>query len=155
MGVRGENGTGIGVEGPGGAPDVVVLPESETRRPFGVIVASAVGGFRTLVRQHVELAKLEATEAAATRVQGAGMMGGAAVMGLYAVGFLAAAAAAGLALVLPTWAAILIVAAVFIVVAVVLFLVGRTAMRTAPPTTERTKETLKEDARWAKQQMAR
>ena len=54
----------------------------------------------------------------------------------------------------PAWAAILIVAAVFVVAAAVLALVGRRAMRTAP-TAERTKETLKEDARWAKQQIAR
>ena len=36
----------------------------------------------------------------------------------------------------------------------VLALVGRKAMRTAP-TAERTREMLKEDARWAKQQIAR
>jgi hypothetical protein len=127
---------------------------SEAKRPFGVVVASAVSGFRTLLRQHVELAKLESTEAAAVRAQGAGMMAGAAVMALFAVGFAAAAAAAGLALVMPTWAAILIVAAVFLVVAGVLMLVGRGALRNAP-TAERTREALKEDARWAKQQIAR
>jgi MFS family permease len=128
--------------------------ESGTKRPFGVVVASAVGGFRTLLRQHVELAKLESTEAASVRAQGAGMMAGAAVMALFAVGFAAAAAAAGLALMMPTWAAILIVAVVFLVVAGVLMLVGRGALRKAP-TAERTREALKEDARWAKRQIAR
>jgi uncharacterized membrane protein len=152
--VQGANGTGIGVTDPAGASQVVVLPESTAKRPFGVIVASAVGGFRTLLRQHTELARLEATEAAKSRAQGAGMMGGAGVMAFYALGFGAAAVAAGLAVVLPTWAAILIVAAVFVVAAAVLALVGRKAMRTAP-TAERTREMLKEDARWAKQQIAR
>jgi membrane protein implicated in regulation of membrane protease activity len=75
-------------------------------------------------------------------------------MAFYALGFGAAAVAAGLAVVLPTWAAILIVAAVFVVAAAVLALVGRKAVRTAP-TAERTREMLKEDARWAKQQIAR
>jgi fatty acid desaturase len=125
------------------------------RRPFGAVVASAVDGFRTLARKHVELARLDVTEAASIRTRGVGMMVGAAVAGMYAVGFVAAAGAAGLALVVPTWAAILIVAALLIVVAGVLVLVGRHAVRTAPPPGELTRETLKEDARWAKRQIAR
>ena len=125
------------------------------KRPFGVVVASAVDGFRTLVRQHVELARLEVTEAAAVRVQGAGFMAAAVVVAMYVVGFVAAAGAAGLALVFPTWAAILIVAALLVVVAGVLVLIARSALRTAPSAGERTRETLKEDARWAKRQIGR
>jgi membrane protein implicated in regulation of membrane protease activity len=88
------------------------------------------------------------------RAQGAGMMAAAGVLALFALGFGAASAAAALALVMPMWAAILIVAAVFVAVAGVLVLVGRRAMRTAPAV-ERTRQTLKEDARWARQQIAR
>jgi fatty acid desaturase len=130
-------------------------PQDEARRPFGVVVASVVDGFRTLVRQRAELARLEVTEAATTRATGAGMMGAAAVIALFAVGFVAAAIAAALALVLPVWAAILIVAALLLACAGVLVLVGRRTLRTAPPPTDRTRETLKEDARWARQQIAR
>ncbi len=46
-------------------------------------------------------------------------------------------------------------AAVFAAGAGVLILVGRRTIRTAPTTTERTQETLKEDAPWAKRQLAR
>lgn len=125
------------------------------RRPFGTVVASAVSGFRTLARQHVELAKIEGTEAVAVRGMGAGMMAAAGVVAAYAVGFLAAALAAALALVLPVWAAILIVTIVLGLVAALLVVLGRRAIRTAPPAVERTKEMLKEDARWAKQQIGR
>ena len=125
------------------------------KRPFGVVVASAVDGFRRLARKHVELARLEVTEAASIRTQGVGMIAGAAVVAMYAVGFGAAAGAAGLALVMPTWAAILIVAALLVVGAGVLVLLARRALRTAPAAGERTRETLKEDARWAKRQIAR
>ncbi len=125
------------------------------KRPFGVVAASAIDGFRTLARKHVELARLEVTEAASIRTQGAGMMVGAAVVAMYAVGFVAAAGAAGLALVMPTWAAILIVAALLIVVAWMLVLVARRRLRTAPAVGERTREALKEDALWAKRQTAR
>ena len=119
------------------------------------MVASAVEGFRTLARQHLELAKLEVAEAASVRGAGLGMMAAAAVVVMYAIGFVAAAGAAALALVWPVWAAILTIAVLMMVVALVLVLVGRRAMRTAPPAGQLTRETLKEDARWAKRQLAR
>ena len=125
------------------------------KRPLGTVVASAVDGARTLLRQHVDLAKVEAKEAASVRAAGAGTMAAAGVVAMYAVGFIAAAGAAALALVLPTWAAILIVAVLLLAVAGVLVLVGRRTIRTAPPPVERTRATLKEDARWARQQIAR
>ena len=76
----------------------------EERRAIGTVIASAVGGLRTLARQHVELAKLEVAEAASVRGAGVGMMAAAAVVVMYAIGFVAAAAAAALALVWPVWA---------------------------------------------------
>jgi hypothetical protein len=154
MSVRDQGGGGVWVDAPSDPSRVVVLPESPVKRPFGVIVASAVGRLRALARQHAELAKLEATEAATSRAQGAGMMGAAAVLAVLTVGFVAASVAAALALVMPVWAAILIVAVMLAVATGVLVMIGRRSMREAP-TVERTKETLKEDARWAKRQIAR
>ena len=131
-------------------------PATDTeRRPLGAVMASAVEGFRTLARQHLELAKIEVAEAASIRGAGVGMMAAAAVVAMYAIGFVAAAGAAALALVWPVWAAILTVAVLMIVVAGVLVLIGRRAIRTAPPPVLQTRETLKEDARWAKRQMER
>jgi hypothetical protein len=127
----------------------------DTRRPLGVVAASAVAGIRTLVRKHLELAKIEATEAASVRAAGAGMIAAAGVVAMYAIGFIAAAGAAALALVLPTWAAILLVAVLLLAIAGGLVLGGRRAIRTAPAPASRTQETLKEDARWARQQIAR
>lgn len=125
------------------------------RRPLGVVVGSTVDGFRTLLRKHVELAKIEVTEIASVRAKGAGLMAAAAVLVLFALGYAAAAAAAALALVMPTWAADLILAVALVLVALVLVSVGRRTMRTAPTAPERTREAVKEDARWAKQQIAR
>jgi MFS family permease len=132
-----------------------VATTSTERRLVGTVMASAVAGFRTLARQHLELAKIEVVEAASVRGQGVGLMAAAAVVVMYAIGFLAAAGAAALALVWPVWAAILTVAVVMIVVAWALVLVGRRAIRKAPPPTVQTRETLKEDARWAKRQIER
>jgi fatty acid desaturase len=125
------------------------------RRPLGTVMASAVEGFRTLARQHVELAKIEVAEAASVRGVGVGMMAAAAVVVMYAIGFVAAAGAAALSLVWPVWAAILTVAVLMIVVAWALVLIGRRAIRTAPPPVVQTREALKEDARWAKRQIER
>jgi membrane protein implicated in regulation of membrane protease activity len=128
-------------------------PTGAARRPLGDVIASVVDGAKTLARQRVELAKLEATEAAVVRAKGGGMFAGAAVLGLFAFGFIAAAGAAALATVLPVWAAILIIGALLLVIAAILAAVGRRVMKRAPKPGERTKQTLKEDARWAKQQI--
>lgn len=125
------------------------------RRAFGTVVASAVRGFGTLAQQHLELAKLEVAEAASVRGVGVGMMVAAAVVVMYAIGFVAAAGAAALALVWPVWAAILTVAVLMIVVALLLVALGRRAIRNAPKAAPLTQEALKEDARWAKRQIGR
>lgn len=140
-------------DGAAGADRTGSLPPG--KRPLGTVIASAVDGVRTLVRKHVELARIEVTEAAGVRAKGVGMMAAAGVFGVFAVAFVAASASAALDLVLPRWAANLIVAAAFLAIAGALMLVGRRAIQTAPSGTERTKEMLKEDARWAKQQLAR
>lgn len=125
------------------------------RRPLGVLVASAIAGVRTLARAHVGLAKVELREAASVRAKGGGMIAAAAVVAMYAIGFLAAAGAAGLAVVLPVWAAILIVAALLLGIAGALIVAAKRTIRTAPPPGERTRDTLREDARWARRQIER
>jgi hypothetical protein len=144
-------------QGNGGASETSTATASSpsgARRPIGAVVSSIVGGVQTLIRKQVELAKIEAGEAVAVRAKGGGMMVAAAVLGLFALGFVAASGSAALDIVLPAWAAYLIVGAAFAVIAAALVLAGRHAIRTAP-TPERTQETLKEDARWAKRQLAR
>ena len=152
----GGNG-GIGRSASNGMASAVASgpPPPRPKRPLGAVITSAIDGTRILVRKQVELARIEMTEAVSVRAKGAGMMAGAAVMALFALGFVAAAGSVALALVLPAWAANLIVGLVFVAMAGVLALVGRNAIRNAPTTPERTQETLKEDARWARQQIAR
>ena len=149
----GGNG-GFGQSASSGTPGAVAsgLPP---KRPLGAVITSAIDGTRILLRKQVELAKIEVSEAVSVRAKGAGMMAGAGVMGLFALGFVAAAGSVALALVLPAWAANLIVAAVFVAIAGVLALIGRNDIRNAPTTPEQTQETLKEDARWARQQIAK
>ncbi|HKI28133.1 MAG TPA: phage holin family protein [Actinomycetota bacterium] len=152
----GGNG-GVGRSASNGTANAVASgpPPPRPKRPLGAVITSAIDGTRILLRKQVELARIEMTEAVSVRAKGAGMMAAAALMALFALGFVAAAGSVALALVLPAWAANLIVGLVFVAIAGVLALVGRNAIRNAPTTPERTQETLKEDARWARQQIAK
>jgi len=142
-----------GGAGASGTP-AVDAPTRGARRPIGVVISSIVGGAQTLIRKQVELAKIEVGEAAAARGKGVGLMVTAAVLGFLAIWFVALSGSAALDLVLPTWAAHLIIAVVLGVIGWVLVVVGRRAIKTAP-TPKLSQETMKEDARWAKRQLAR
>jgi len=106
-----------------------------------------------LVRQEVELAKAELAEKGKRVGIGAGMFGGAGVLGLYALGALTATFILLLATVIDqAWLAALIVAAVYGAIAGVLALLGRNQVQEAAPAApERTVETVKEDVEWVKQ----
>lgn len=103
-----------------------------------------------LVRQEMALARAELTEQGKQVGMGAGLLGGAAVATLLALGALSAAAIAGLDEVVPLWLAALIVGALWGAIAGVLALRGRGEVREATPPAPQTVETVKEDVQWAK-----
>jgi uncharacterized membrane protein YqjE len=107
----------------------------------------------TLVRQEVELAKLELTEKGKQAGVGAGILGGAGLVAVLGIAALTAALIAGLAQAMDVWVAALIVGVVYIAVAGVLALLGRDRVRRGmPPKPEETIETVKEDVEWARNQ---
>jgi hypothetical protein len=104
-----------------------------------------------LVRQEIALARAEMMQKGRKAGRGAGMLSGAAVLGLAAVGGSMATLILLLDLVLPTWLAALIVTAAYAAVAAVLGLRGKQEISEAgTPTPERTVESVKEDVQWAK-----
>ena len=99
-----------------------------------------------LIRSEVRLAQLEMTEKGKRAGIGVGMFSIAGVVALFAVACLIGAAIAALALVLPTWAAALVVAGALLVIAAVAALVGRARMKAAvPPTPEHAIEGVRRD----------
>jgi Putative Actinobacterial Holin-X, holin superfamily III len=107
--------------------------------------ANGLGGATKLIADHVlaiaklefKLALLELKKKATVLGVGVGLLVGAAVFGLFALGFLLAAVAAGLATTLSTWLALLIVGAVLVLLASVLALLGRSSLkRGVPPVPE-------------------
>ena len=82
---------------------------------------------------------------------GAGLFGGAGVLGLFAFGALTAAVIAALSLAMDTWLAALIVAVVYGAAAGVAALMGKRKVEAAlPPVPEDSVESVKEDVRWTK-----
>jgi uncharacterized membrane protein YqjE len=107
----------------------------------------------TLVRKEIELAKAELTEKGKVAGQGAGMFGGAAVVGLLALGTLTALILALFDKAMEFWVAALIVTVVYGAIAAVLAMTGRERVKEGmPPAPEQTVETVKEDVQWAKSQ---
>src|SRR5689334_6994980 len=99
-----------------------------------------------LVRQELELAKAELTVKGKQAGIGAGMFGGAGLLGMYAVGALIAAAIAALALAMDTWLAALIVGVVLAAAAGVAALLGKQRVaRATPPIPQESVESVKED----------
>jgi hypothetical protein len=105
----------------------------------------------TLIRQELELAKAELTEKGKAAGAGAGMLGGAGLAGLLALGALTACIVLLLAEAMDAWVGALIVTVLYGAVAGVLALAGRGRVRAATPAApEQTIESVKEDVQWAK-----
>ncbi|MEU2421026.1 phage holin family protein [Streptomyces sp. NPDC007851] len=99
-----------------------------------------------LVRGELRLAQAEMKEKGRRYGKGGGLFGGAGVVGFLMLQALVAGVIAALALVLPVWAAGLVVTAVLGVIAAVLAMSGKQQVgRAAPPTPEQTVENVKAD----------
>jgi len=104
-----------------------------------------------LARQEVELAKAELAYKGKRAGIGAGMFGGAGVLGFYGLGALVAAAILILATAITAWLAALIIAVVLAAIAGILALQGKSKVQQAtPPVPEEATESVKEDVQWAK-----
>jgi hypothetical protein len=117
---------------------------------LGELVATATRDLSSLMRQEVELAKVEIKRDVAAAGKGAGMFGGAGLAGLIGLLFLSVSAAFGIAhFDVPLGCAFFAVGALYVLIAGVLALRGKKSLsKLGPPT--KTIETLKDDAAWAK-----
>ena len=120
-------------------------------RPIGEVAKELTSDLSLLLRQEIELAKAEMAQKGRTVAPGLGMFGGAGIVGLCAAGAVTAFLVLVLSLVVPDWAAALIVGAVLAAIAYVLVRQGRERVADAgKPVPEQTIETVKEDLEWAK-----
>jgi uncharacterized membrane protein YqjE len=119
-------------------------------RSIPEILQDVLTNIQEIVRAEVRLAKAELGEELNTARSGGLLIGVGTVAAIFSALFLLLACVYALALVMPDWAAALIVAAVVGIAAAVIFGLGLKRFKTiqaAPKTTA----TLKENVRWAKQ----
>jgi uncharacterized membrane protein YqjE len=117
----------------------------------GDLVKQLTQQVSTLVRQEVELAKVEMADKGKKAGIGIGMFGGAGVAALLGLGALTAFLILVLDLAMPAWAAALIVGVIWAAVAGVLALQGREKVKeVGTPVPEETAESVKEDVEWLK-----
>jgi nitrate/nitrite transporter NarK len=122
-------------------------------RPLPELMKTLADQTTTLVKQEIDLAKAEFSEKGKKAGQGAGMFGGAGVIGFLALAALTAGAILALATAVPDWLAAVIVGVVYGAIAGILALQGKNKVQEAgPPVPEQTVETVKEDVEWAKTQ---
>ncbi|WP_431279379.1 phage holin family protein [Leifsonia poae] len=110
---------------------------------LGDLLGEVTRDLSTLIRQEVELAKAELRQSATRAAKGAGMFGGAGYAALMVLFFLSVALWWGLGyLVGNAWSAV-IVAVIWAIVALILFLLGRKQLaevRGLPQTVDSVKE---------------
>ncbi|MER7982767.1 phage holin family protein [Streptomyces sp. NPDC095817] len=114
--------------------------------PVGELVQRASQQLTELVRGEMTLAQAEMKEKGKRYGKSGGLFGGASLAGFLMLQALVVTVIASLDLVLPLWAAALIVTAVLGVIAAVMALGGKKqAAKASPPTPERTIENVKAD----------
>jgi len=119
----------------------------------GELVKQLSAQTSTLVRQEIELAKVELEAKGKRFGEGAGMFGAAAIVALLALGTLTALILSLLDKAIDFSLAALIVTVVYAAIAAVLAVLGRERLRRGlPAAPEQTVETVKEDIQWAKTQ---
>lgn len=129
--------------------------EDLTHRPTPELLSAISTDLVTLVREEVELGKLEVTEALGSRLVALVFGSVAGVFGLVALVFAALAGSDALAYVIPMWAARLAMAgALGLVMLMALPMAARRATKPDMRPTE-TLRTTKEDIEWAKAQLKR
>jgi Flp pilus assembly protein TadB len=115
------------------------------------ILRDVVRDVQDLLHSEVRLAKAEVTEQANRAKSVGGLIGGAAVAGLFAGMCFIAFCIALLAMAIPVWAASLIMAFLLGGAGAVLYARGRDRLRNFHAVPEQTVGTIKEDVAWVKQ----
>jgi len=109
-----------------------------------------------LVQEEFALAKSELTDKGKHAGAGVGLFGGGGLFAFFGVAVLIAAAVLGLAEAVPAWASALIVAAVLLLIAGALALVGRSQVRQAvPPVPALAVDSTKQDVQAVKESARR
>jgi uncharacterized membrane protein YqjE len=117
------------------------------------VLQDIVGNIEEIIRSEFRLAKAEIKDEASQAAPPLKMIIVGAAIGFYALGFLIFTLVMGLATVVPTWLAALIVGAVLGLIALALITTASKRFKQVNKVPERTIETMKENVQWAKSQI--
>ncbi|HEY9349243.1 MAG TPA: phage holin family protein [Acidothermales bacterium] len=114
------------------------------------MVSGIASDLSTLMRQELDLAKVEVKQEVSKAGKAAGMLGGAGLAGWMVALFLSFTLLYLLDSAIDAGWAALIVALIWAIIGAVLFVIGRNRLKAVDPTPHRTVETVKEDVEWLK-----
>jgi uncharacterized membrane protein YqjE len=117
------------------------------------VLQDIVGNIEEIIRSEFRLAKAEVKQEASQAAPPLKMIVVGAAIGFYALGFLLFTLVMGLATVVATWLAALIVGAVLGLIAFVLITTASKRLKQVNKVPERTIESMKENVQWAKNQI--
>lgn len=132
----------------GGQPYRLKEPDTS----LGELIGRLTGEMSGLFADHLQLARIEMTRDAKQAGRGAGFMGGAGVAGWIAAMILSLALAWGLAELMETWLAFLVVGVVWAIAAAVLAMVGKRELDGVAPVAPETLQELERDKEWFNRQ---
>jgi uncharacterized membrane protein YqjE len=115
------------------------------------VLQDIVRNVQEIVRSEIRLARTEIREEVAKAKSSTALLGAGAVTALFGALFLLLTIVHALSLVMPSWAAALIVGATLAVTAAVTLTAGVKRFKLIHPTPERTVESIKENVEWARQ----
>jgi Flp pilus assembly protein TadB len=120
-------------------------PKPGAEAPIGELLAQLSAQTSRLVRDEMRLAQREFVDSAKHAGIGAGLFSVAGLTAVFGVAGLITAAIAALALVLPVWAASLVIAAALFAIAGIAGLISKKQLGQASPTPEMTVANVKQD----------
>jgi len=126
---------------------------TQNGRSVPEVLQDIVGNIQEIIRSEFRLAKAEFKQEASKAAPPVKVIVAGAVIGFYALGFLLFTAVMGLATMMATWLAALIVGAVLGIVALTLITTASKRLKHVNAVPERTIETMKENVQWAKNQI--
>ncbi len=131
-----------------------MLRQDYPERGVGELISSLYRDFQRVLAQTIELAKAEMSEKTSKLAKDGVMLAVGGVLAFSGFLFLLLALTAVLALVMPFWAAALIVGGLVTAIGAGLAGSGYAKMKKVDLTPERTVQSLKEDREWLKSQMS-
>ena len=132
----------------------IAMTTGQAEPSLGQLLTELTGDMSTLARQELELAKAETMQKVSRATRSVIMMVAGGLLAYAGLIALVIAAAIALGSLMPYWLSSLIVGLVVVAIGAVLIISGRSRLTNISLVPQNTVETLKQDARWAKEQIS-